>query len=176
MSICLLCYAFPFYVSAITLARSELSLPICLVLMYPFFHPLCAPSYLLFFLPLFRCLLCPHVIGFSHPGSLSACNGSPNCLCASFSLILLGQAFCEKFHFPTICLISFVLTFFFFFFLQAAKLNDSLRELLCFLCLDRLYNTCFVRLSVESCILCMTGVELGLTSFLSTAGPEMSDK
>lgn len=39
-----------------------------------------------------------------------------------------------------------------------------------------LYNTCFVRLSVESCILCITGVELGLTSFSSTAGPEMLDK
>jgi hypothetical protein len=38
-----------------------------------------------------------------------------------FFPILLGQAFCEKFHFPT--LFSFVLLFFFFFFFQAAKLN-----------------------------------------------------
>lgn len=48
MSICLLCYAFPFYVSAITLARSELSpfrsaLFLCISF---FFHPLCALSYL----------------------------------------------------------------------------------------------------------------------------------
>jgi hypothetical protein len=131
MSICLLCYAFPFYVSAITLARSELSLLICLVLMYLFLffsftHP---PSphlslfalFRIFFSFIFRCLLCPYATGFSRPGSLSACNGSPNCSCASFSLILLGQAFCEKFIYATPCFLC--VSFFSFFFLQAAKLN-----------------------------------------------------
>jgi hypothetical protein len=45
--------------------------------------------------------------------------------------------------------------FFFFFFLQAAKLNYvRFEDCFCFLLLDRLYNTCFVRLSVESFLVC----------------------
>lgn len=83
MSICLLCYAFPFYVSAITLARSELSpyFPhlICLVVMYlsptlPLFFslPLRPLSVFPLFI-LFSMSLCPYAIGVFFPPWVFVC-------------------------------------------------------------------------------------------------------
>lgn len=128
MSICLLCYAFPFYVSAITLARSELSsLSICpcsYVSHSPPFHPpVCALSYpfLIYFSMSTLPLMLP---GFSHPGSLFACNGSFELFMRFFPLYSLGRHSAKSSISLRYALFSFVFTFFFsFFFLQAAKLN-----------------------------------------------------
>jgi ABC-type multidrug transport system permease subunit len=71
MSICLLCYAFPFHVSAITLARSELY-PLsdlsCSYVSFLFFTPL-SSSFAAFFVFYFSLSIfdvsLPYAIGFS---------------------------------------------------------------------------------------------------------------
>jgi hypothetical protein len=130
MSICLLCYAFPFYVSAITLARSELS-PLsdlsCSYVSFPFFTPSVSspplrPYSISFSLSYFRCLSALLLSGFSPAtGSLSACNGSPNCHALLFPLYSLGRHSAKSSISPHVTTL-FPLSLFFYF-LQAAKLN-----------------------------------------------------
>jgi hypothetical protein len=131
MSICLLCYAFPFYVSAITLARSELSLLICLVLMYLFLffllHIHHLPIYLYLrsfvsFFPLFFDVYsAPMQPGFPALGLCLRVTEVRIVHALLFPLYSLGRHSAKSSF--TLHVVSFVSLFFLFFFLQAAKLN-----------------------------------------------------
>lgn len=81
--------------------------------------------FIIFSLSYFRCLSALMLTGFPATGSLFACNGSPNCHALLFPLYSLGRHSAKSSISPhRYHLISFVPFFFFFFsFLQAAKLN-----------------------------------------------------
>lgn len=79
--------------------------------------------------------------GFPATGSLSACNGSPNCPALLFPLYSLGRHSAKSSISPTVTTFTtlfhlFLFFSFFFSFLQAAKLNyvrfENLRVVLLF--------------------------------------------
>ena len=91
----------------------------------PFPPPLRPFSYFIF-LYLFSMCLCLTLSGFPANGSLSACNGSPNCHALLFPLYSLGRHSAKSSISPTVTTLFPLFPFLFFFFfslLQAAKLN-----------------------------------------------------
>ncbi|CAG8103698.1 unnamed protein product [Penicillium nalgiovense] len=104
MSICLLCYAFPFHVSAITLARSELyplsDLSCSYVsFLFFFFYPLlsssAAFSYFIF-LYLFSMCLCPYAIGVSrHWVFVCVHSAKKFCVCLSYPYLFPVKTDCR---------------------------------------------------------------------------------
>lgn len=122
----------------------------------PFPPPLRPFSYFIF-LYLFSMCLCLTLSGFPANGSLSACNGSPNCHALLFPLYSLGRHSAKSSISPTVTTLFPLFPFFFFFSLFFKQLNwimFALRILRCAFftlvssllrLIAGLYNTCFSR-------------------------------